>query len=268
MSPVAPKPVNKRPTQKKQSRWVGQIIVALRFVLVPMWVGAAVLAVLYLPSLSEGQGGELSTELLPADASALEAELLSKTQFGFPFVGRTVVVQHNGAGLPPGAVGQAVQTARDVRDGRFPDLSGLAAAIPVPNTAIEPGTASTTILYVLHFLPGTGSAESVEVAQRFAAEYVSAGPGEFVGVTGTVPATVARAAVIQDWLVPVTLATIALIAVAVGLFFRSPIAPMVSLLTVGISYIVTSAFLGWLGQARGLAIPPEVEPVVVVLVFG
>src|SRR3712207_7838826 len=35
-------------------------------------------------------------------------------------------------------------------------------------------------------------------------------PGEFVGVTGTVPATVARAALIQDWLVPVTLATIAL----------------------------------------------------------
>ncbi len=249
-------------------RWVGQVIVALRFVLVPMWVGAAVLAVLYLPSLSEGQGGEISTELLPADAPALEAELLSKTEFGVPFVGRTVVVHHNGAGLAPGAVGQAAQTALDVRDGRFPDLPGLAAAIPVPNTAIEPGTASTTILYVLHFRPGTGSTESTEVARRFAAEYVPAGPGEFVGVTGTVPATVARAAMIQDWLVPVTLATIALIAVAVGLFFRSPIAPMVSLLTVGIAYIVASAFLGWLGQARGLTIPPEVEPIVVVLVFG
>lgn len=209
-SPIAPKPADQRLGPQEGApthRWVGQIIVALRFVLVPMWVAAAVLAVVYLPSLGQGQGGAIGTELLPADAPALEAEVLSKTQFGVPFVGRTVVVHHDDAGLAPGSMGQAVQTARDVQDGRFPDLPGLAAAIPVPNTVHEPGSASTTILYVLHFWPGTGSAESVEVARHFAAEYVPAGPGEFVGVTGTVPATAARAAVIQDWLMPVTLAT-------------------------------------------------------------
>ncbi|MGH3976436.1 MAG: hypothetical protein ACRDS9_24420, partial [Pseudonocardiaceae bacterium] len=74
------------------SRWAARVIVALRLVLVPMWVGAAVLAVLYLPSLGEGQRGAIGTDLLPADASALEAELLSKTQFGVPLVARTVVV--------------------------------------------------------------------------------------------------------------------------------------------------------------------------------
>lgn len=250
------------------SRWAARVIVALRFVLVPLWVGAAVLAVLYLPSLGAGQGGAISNDLLPADASALEAELLSKTQFGVPFIGRTVVVRHEPAGLPPGAVAQAVQTARDVRDGRLPDLRGLAAVIPVPDTALQPGSVPTTILYVLHFWPGTGGAESVEVARRFAAEYVAAGPGEFVGVTGTVPATVARSAVIKEWVPVVTLATIVLIALAVGLFYRSPIAPLVTLLTAGISFVVASGVLGWLGQARGLVVPPEVEPVVVALMFG
>ncbi|MGH3898821.1 MAG: MMPL family transporter [Pseudonocardiaceae bacterium] len=250
------------------SRWAARVIVALRFVLVPMWVGAAVLAVLYLPSLGDGQGGAIDNELLPADASALEAELLSKTQFSVPLVARTVVVRHQPAGLPPGAVGQAVQTARDVLDGRFPDLRGLAAVIPVPDTALQQGSAlPTTILYFLHFRPGTGGTESVEVARRFA-EYVRAGPGEFVGVTGTVPATVARAAVIKEWVPVITLATIVLIAVAVGLFYRSPIAPLVTLLTAGISFVVASGVLGWLGQARGLVVPPEVEPVVVALMFG
>lgn len=153
------------------SRWAARVIVALRFVLVPMWVGAAVLAVLHLPSLGEGQGGAIGTELLPADASALDAELLSKTQFGIAFVGRTVVVRHEPAGLPPGAVVQAVQTARDVRDGRFPDLRGLAAVIPVPDTALQPGPVPTTILYFLHFWPGTGGDESVEVAARAATRH-------------------------------------------------------------------------------------------------
>ncbi|MGH4008189.1 MAG: MMPL family transporter [Pseudonocardiaceae bacterium] len=250
------------------SRWTARVIVALRFVLVPLWVGAAVLAVLYLPSLGEGQGGAITTEVIPADASAVEAELLSKTQFGVPFVARTVVVRHQPAGLPPGALAQAVQTARDVHDGRLPDLGGLAAVIPVPDTALQPGSVPTTILYFLHFWPGTGGNESVEVARRFAAEYVAAGPGEFVGVTGTVPATVARETVIKEWVPAVTLATIVLIALAVGLFYRSPIAPVVTLLTAGISFVVASGILGWLGQARGLAVPPEVEPVVVALMFG
>ncbi len=249
------------------SRWAARFIVALRFVLVPMWVGAAVLAVLYLPPVGAGQGGEVGA-LLPRDAPALEAELLSKTRFGVPLISRTVVVRHQPAGLPPGALGQAVQTAREVRDGRFPDLRGLAAVIPVPGTVLDPGSAPTTMLYLLHFRPGTGGTESVELARRFAAEYVPALPGQYVGVTGTVPATVARSAVIQEWVPVITLATIVLIALAVGLFYRSPIAPLVTLLTAGISFVVASGVLGWLGQARGLVVPPEVEPVVVALMFG
>ncbi len=244
------------------------MIVALRFVLVPLWVGGAVLAVLYLPSLGAGQGGAIGAQLLPTDAPALQAELLSKTQFGVPLISRTVVVRHSRTGLPSGAVAQAVQTARDVRAGRFPDLHGLAAVIPVPDTALEPGPVSSTMFYFLHFRPGTGGAQSVELARRFAAEYVAAGPGEFVGVTGTVPATVARAAVIKEWVPVITLATLALITVAVGLFFQSPVAPLVTLLTVGIAFVVASGVLGWLGQVYGLVVPPEVEPVVVVLLFG
>ncbi|MGH3821402.1 MAG: hypothetical protein ACRDRA_00930, partial [Pseudonocardiaceae bacterium] len=215
------------------SQWAARVIVALRFVLVPAWVAAAVLAVLYLPPLGAGQRDAISADLLPANAPALEAELLSKEQFGVPFVGRTVVVRHARDGLPPGALSQAVQTARDVRDGRLPNLGGLVAVIPVPDTAVKPGsvftTTPTTILYFLHFRPGTGSSESAEIARRFAADYVPAGSGEFVGVTGSVPAIAARSAVIKEWVPTVTWATIALIAVAVGLFYRSPIAPLVTL---------------------------------------
>jgi len=249
-------------------RWAAKLIVALRYVLVPLWVGFAVLALLFLPPLGEGQGDAIGTELLPEDSPALEAELLSKQQFPVPLITRTVVVRDAAVGLPPGALAAATQLARDIRAEGLDDVPGLAAVIPVPNTVFEPGLQPTTILYFLYFRPEVGSVERYELAQRFADRYVDAADGEFVGVTGTEPASIARSAVIPEWLPVVTLATIALIVVAVGLFFASPIAPLVNLLTVGIAYVVASGVLGWLGQTLGLVVPPEVEPVVVVLMFG
>ncbi|MGH3821868.1 MAG: MMPL family transporter, partial [Pseudonocardiaceae bacterium] len=41
-----------------------------------------------------------------------------------------------------------------------------------------------------------------------------------------------------------------------------------TLLTAGIAFVVASRALGWLGHARGLVVPPEVEPVVIALMFG
>lgn len=70
-----------------------------------------------------------------------------------------------------------------------------------------------------------------------------------------------------DSLPIVTLATALLIVLAVGLHFRSPVTPVVNLLTVGIAFVVASYVLDWLGQTFGLAVPREVEPVVVLL-FG
>jgi RND superfamily putative drug exporter len=54
----------------------------------------------------------------------------------------------------------------------------------------------------------------------------------------------------------------------VGLHFPSLVAPVVNLLTVGIAYSVSTGILGWFSQSSGLTVPREVEPVVVVLVFG
>jgi hypothetical protein len=87
-------------------------------------------------------------------------------------------------------------------------------------------------------------------------------------VTGTRPATLARNATTLKHLPIVTAATAALVAVAVGLYFRSLVAPVVNLLAVGIAYLVASRGLSWLGRAPGVEIPREAEPVAVVLLFG
>ena len=244
-------------------------VVALRFVLVPLWIALAALAVVFLPSIGQGQSGPIG-ELIPEDAPAVRAETLSKQQFPFPLITRTLVVHHDEDGLPPGTLREAAQTARDVREARLSDLPDLAAVFPLPNVVFEPGARPTTVLYYLVFRREVSGAQAFDLGRRFAGEQVASQEETeaFVGVTGTEPATDARGLVVLDRLPLVTTATAALVVLAVGLFFRSPVAPIVSLLTVGISFLVASRVLGWLGQVFGLAVPQEIEPVVVVLLFG
>ncbi|CAA9424569.1 MAG: hypothetical protein AVDCRST_MAG37-165 [uncultured Rubrobacteraceae bacterium] len=251
-------------------RRAAKAVVKLRFVLVPLWIVGAVLAFVYLPSIGEAGSSGVDGLLLPNDAPAVQAEELSKQNFQYPLIARTLVVRHDESGLPPRALLEAAQMAQAVREGQLTDLPGLAAVAPVPNVVFEPEAQPTTVLYYLYFRPGVYPEEAQDLAQRFADQHVAPQAEEetFVGVTGTQQATTVREHIIRDSLPLVTMATALLVVLAVGLHFRSPIAPVVNLLTVGIAFIVTSHVLGWLGQTFGLAVPREVEPVVVVLLFG
>jgi predicted RND superfamily exporter protein len=112
----------------------------------------------------------------------------------------------------------------------------LAAVVPIPNTVFEPGLRTTTVLYGLHFRPGVGEIAREELVRRFAGDLVPVGPGDTVEITGTAPAAAARSEVIDDRLPSVELATLILVAAAVGVFFRSLVAPVIALATVAVAY--------------------------------
>lgn len=249
-------------------RRAAKLIVKLRFILVPLWIALAVLAFIYLPSVERAQGGGPIGELLPKDSRAVQAETLSKKDFPYPLVTRTLAVAHDESGLSPEALRQAARTAQDVRQGKL-DIPGLAAVVPVPNTALEPEERLTTILYYLYFRPEVNRGETRASAERFANAHVAPQTGQaYVGVTGSVPAADERGIIVRERLPLVELATAVLILLAVGIHFRSPVAPLVSLATVLIAFVVASRSLTWVGQSLGIAVPSEVAPIVVVLVFG
>ena len=59
-----------------------------------------------------------------------------------------------------------------------------------------------------------------------------------------------------------------LIALIVGLAFRSIGAPLVALAAAGIAYLIAMRVLPWLGERANVTVPKEIEPVVVVLLLG
>ncbi|HEV2075446.1 MAG TPA: MMPL family transporter, partial [Thermoleophilaceae bacterium] len=249
---------------------VARAIVFLRYPLVIGWIAAVVASTLFLPDLREAQSGSLG-DLVPSDADAIEVEERSFELFGFPLLSRTLVVHRDSGGLSLGQQREAVDRALALNRGAVPELEGIAGALVATNTLGEPPfsrESSTTAITYLFFPPDIGQNGRTELAERLVDTRVDAEPDATTGVTGTVPARDAQGETIAGALPLVEAATILLVVLAVGLHFRAVGAPLLNLLTVGIAYLTALRVIAYAGQLAGLSVPSEVEPIIVVLLFG
>ena len=243
-------------------------IVAARFPIIVGWIATAVVMVLALPTLREAQTGALG-QLVPADSRALEAEKLSATSFRFPLSSRTVVVERDPGGLSADRVAATVRLINDVNERRVPGVRaagayGVANSIPRLTFARERGTtAVSSLLFGLDFNQNA----RVASARRYAAALEAPG-GSDVGITGAIPARAEQAELIEEGLPLIELVTVALIGVIVALYLRSLLAPLVTLVTVALAYVVSVRFVAGVGEGVGVSVPPEVEPIMVALLFG
>jgi RND superfamily putative drug exporter len=73
---------------------------------------------------------------------------------------------------------------------------------------------------------------------------------------------------ISQWLPWVEIATVAMIALVVGFAFRSIGAPLAVLASAAVAYVVATRLVAWAGTHFQVAIPPDLEPVLVVLLLG
>jgi putative drug exporter of the RND superfamily len=171
------------------------------------------------------------------------------------------------AGLP--AAAQAL--TGPVSPGPPGGIPGLAGAFPLPNTSgllHGTGEQSTTVITFLAFRPSTSFAAQVAGAQAYVHSYLSQPGDDVVGVTGPVPAEYAQGLIIQRDLFWVELLTVAAIAVIVGLRFRTVGAPLAALTCAGTAYVLAVRIVAWIAQRMGAVLPPDLDPVLVVLLLG
>lgn len=246
-----------------------RLVVALRWPIVAFWVAAAVVLTLTLPNLREAQTGALG-DLVPNDAEALDAELRSYELFSFPLLSRTIVVQRDPDGLSAAAQARVAQRALEINREVHPELRGVVGALAITNALGEPPFSrerSTTALTYLFFHPIVGRNDQERLTELLIENHFDERDA-VVGVTGPLRAREAQAEVIENRLPLVEAATILLVALAVGLHFRAMGPPLLALAAVGVSYLVAIRLVAWLGQLLSVSVPSEVEPVMVVLLFG
>ncbi|HXV56362.1 MAG TPA: MMPL family transporter [Gaiellaceae bacterium] len=246
-----------------------RLVVRLRFLLVAGWIAAAVCSVLFLPRLDEARGDALGS-LVPQDAPAVRAQIRSAELFRFPVLSNTLVVQRDPEGLSPAAQARVAERAVRIARREYPDLLSVPFAIPLTNSlGAVPGSreTSTTALTYLFFEPGLGLQARDRLAHWFTDRRFDESDA-LVGVTGVVPARVEQGRLIRDAIPFVEAATVLLILAVIGLTYRSVVAPLLTLLAVGISFLVSLGLLAAVGNALGIAVASELEPIVLVLLLG
>ncbi|HCU93338.1 MAG TPA: hypothetical protein DHU96_11650 [Actinobacteria bacterium] len=244
------------------------VVVTLRYPILLMWPATAAAAVVLLPGITPAA---MLGSLAPSGSPALRAEYDATALFGVPLTSQVAVVQRNPHGFTRQvqlSIGRRIIALDQRRDRPIP---GLAVAVPLANTAgIFPGSRerSTTIITFLYFRPGTSTFAETGAGQVFAHRYLGAPQDHLIGVTGPAPAETAQGTIIQAYLPWVELATVLAIALIVGLYFRSLGAPLATLLCAGIAYLIALHAVGWVSHRAGVSLPPDLEPVLVVLLLG
>ena len=243
------------------------IVVRLRWPVVAVWLVAAAAATLWLPSLQEAESASLA-DLVPEDAEAVRAAERSTELFSVPLTAQTAVVQRDPDGLGEESQTRVAERAVTAREERG---DGISFALPLVNTArLVPGSRedSTTAITFLFFEHGTSIGEETRIARDWAAREASRPEDALVGVTGSVPARLAQWREIESALPWVTVATILLVFAILALNYRALGAPLVALLGAGVAYLVAVRVAAWVGERWGVAVPSDVEPIMVVLLLG
>ena len=247
------------------ARW----LIRLRWLIVALWIAAATAAAIYLPAV--GSGGTGVGDLVPPSAPAARAEAQALRAFTVPVLGRVMVVQRDPQGMPVPAIERAFRRAAEVDTSTQPvALRPVPGALPVTNALkLFPGSredSTTTITYLLFRLDQSVD-EQVQQAERYASQIHQPGDA-LVGITGPVPARAAQTDIILHWLPWIEVATVLLVALILGLYFRSFGAPLLTLAAAAIAYDVVMHVLTWVASRAGITLPQDVEPVLVALLLG
>jgi putative drug exporter of the RND superfamily len=249
------------------ARAYGGIVLWLAPLLVALVAAATYGAYRYLPSIASAPTAT-SDALLPKHPSALAVERDSRRLFGAPVATPYAVVQRNPDGLSSRVQRASLAKALAVDQGKVPALRGV-KALPLPNVlGIVPASREhgTTIVTYLYFPGKTPSGTAYADSERYA-RYL--GPRlDAVGVTGAEPARLEQFRLLSSRIHWTEGATVALVLLIVGIALRAVLAPILTVLSAGLAFVISQHVLGWLEAHSSLTMPNELQGVAVALMLG
>lgn len=253
-------------------RLYGGITAYLGLPIIAAWIVAAIAAVMFLPAFGATAGFGL-VDLVPGNTPAIQAQALENRLFGSSLSdAQSVVVERDPSGIAPATLLKIAEQARAINSSRSrsapasqPDFA--LPLVNIPGLMPQSARASTTTVTYLFFTQAAEAGDVSDGTERFA----TAAPhpaGTSVGVTGSVPAQISEGNLIENSLLLLEIVTVAVIAVLVGLVFRSPIAPVIPLAGAGVAYVTASHVIGWGARELAIQIPSQLAPIMVVLILG
>ncbi|MGB3258746.1 MAG: MMPL family transporter [Ornithinimicrobium sp.] len=262
------------PTHSRGASWAAaRIVIALRWPIVALWIIVAAGATGLAPSAPITAGG--ISGLLPEDSTPIQAEQRSFDEFALPILSRVVVVQHNPDGLPAQTRQETLAAATRLlasftEDTTETSQDSVLAALPLINSTTDipssTGDGTTAVTY-LFTAPDISLGRQTRAAGAYA-DRLGGASADVVGLAGLVPAQYEQARLIKDRLPLVEIATAAFVLLVVGVALRSIVAPLVTVATALLSYLVATRLLGIVQTFVDISVPRELEPLILALLIG
>lgn len=241
-----------------------------RFLVIAAGILVCVAAYGSLPALTEANSTPVT--VTPSGSPAETTEQRAISDFGFPLVCEIVIVQRDPAGLSQAALKRAADRAMAIDQHRQPrEYRDIMSAIPIVNAkGVVPGSKenATTVVTLLQLNPKLDLYHQYQLANQYATHEVNQPDDHLVGVTGAIPARAVQGDVIDQALPFVEIVSVIVIFFLITIRFRAPGAGVITLAAAGVAYFLSSRVVSWAAVHYGLAIPIELQPLLVVLVLA
>ena len=248
---------------------LGNFVVKQRLWIILSWVAVALLMYFLAPSLSE-VGKMNESNFLPQDSESLRARELIAEYFPQNKSTSTVTLVF----YHPGKLGEAdLAFARQIEDwlksGTTPfkvnNVTSIFANPELQARLLSPD--GTTMLMNIGLAEAAFESESLDITRVIREHLQSVPPGLEIHVSGQVGVYSDLFDSLNQSIHLTTLITVILIVILLILIYRSPVAALVPLVTIGIALLVARGIMGLIAQA-GVSIWSQIDVFLVVLVFG
>jgi RND superfamily putative drug exporter len=248
---------------------IGNFAVKFKFWIIAAWAAAAVLMFLFAPSLSE-VGTMKESDFLPKNSESLRANELGDKYFPEASAGSSVsLIFFNPAGLSDADTAYA-RTVKDwLNSGNttFKVASVTSAFDSAQLQATLTSPDKTTMLMSAGLGQAAFDSASIATTQEIRDHLKSAPEGLKVYVSGQVGIYGDMFDALNKSMDMTTLVTVLLVIVLLVIIYRSPVAVLVPLITIGIAFLVSRGTVGIIGNT-GVSIWSQLDVFLIVMVFG
>ncbi len=250
-----------------------------RWLTVAVWVLAAMVVTLVLPAVSKVESTNPAN--LPASASSVLASKIENGAFHASHGSPGLVVFYRKGGLKPQDYAGIAGFLNRLDHHRLPDQTGSVPYAGVPASALHRLTLrSGTTLVVPLLFHQTGDSKTLAAIKQDTGRALETSTGNNLlrvptdsghlsaRLTGPMGIAIDTTGLFKNADVALLAGTTMLILILLLLIYRSPLLPWIPLVSVGLSYAVTSGLLAALVKAHAILIDAQTVSIMTVLMFG
>jgi RND superfamily putative drug exporter len=242
----------------------------LKIPIILLWLAAAVALLVVAPDLSD-VGVTDESQFLPQDTESAMADNIIKQEFGSGEAAGSsgFLLFYNPLGLSETDMQQAAQMHDWLLSGDAPAvLQGVTSVFESDSLRTTLISADgTAMIMPLEFSVSPLESSAKQAVAQIRAYSQGNFPGSRIYLSGGIGLLGDMFQSVQDTIGRTTIVTLILVVILLFIIYRSPVASLIPLITIGLSFLVARGILGYMAAA-GMAVSTLAEAYLVVVIFG